>query len=36
MSHDPSHITPLEGAEEVRLEQFEIDILKTLAEEDMN
>lgn len=33
MLHDPSHITPLEVAEEVRLEQFEIDILKTLAEE---
>ena len=33
MLHDPSHISPLEVAEEVKLEQVEIDILKTLAEE---
>ena len=33
MLHDPSHISPLEVAEEIKLEQAEIDILKTLAEE---
>ena len=33
MLHDPSHISPLEVAEEVKLEQYETDILKTLAEE---
>ena len=33
MLHDPSHISPLEVAEEVKLEQFEIDVLKSLAEE---
>ncbi len=32
MLHDPSHITPLEVAEEVKLEQFEIEILRNLAE----
>ena len=31
--HDPSHISPLEVAEEIKLEQAEIDILKSLAEE---
>ncbi len=33
MLHDPSHITPPEIAEEIRLEQFEIDVLRKLAEE---
>ncbi len=33
MLHDPSHITPPEVAEEIHLEQFEIDTLKKLAEE---
>lgn len=33
MLHDPSHITSPEVAEEIQLEQFEIDVLKNLAEE---
>lgn len=33
MLHDPSHITPLEVTEEIKPEQAEIDILKSLAEE---
>ena len=33
MLHDPSHVTPPEVAEEIHLEQFEIDVLKKLAEE---
>ncbi len=33
MIHDPSHIMPPETAEDIVLEQFEIDILKRLAEE---
>ncbi len=33
MLHDPSHISPLEVAEEVQLDQSERDILKSLAEE---
>ena len=33
MLHDPSHISPLEVAEEIKLIQVEIDILITLAEE---
>lgn len=32
MLHDPSHISPLEVANKIRLEQPDIDILKTLAE----
>ncbi len=34
MLHDPSHITPPEVAEEIHLEQFEIDVLRKLAEEN--
>jgi len=33
MLHDPSHITPPEVAEAIKLEQFEIDILKRLGQE---
>ena len=33
MLHDPSHITPPEIAEKIKLEKFEVDILKKLAEE---
>ena len=33
MLHDPSHKTPPEIASEIQLEQFEIDVLKKLAEE---
>jgi len=33
MLHDPSHITPPEVAEDIKLEQFQIEILKNLAEE---
>ncbi len=33
MLHDPSHKTPPEVAEEIKLDTTEIDILKKLAEE---
>jgi hypothetical protein len=36
MLHDPSHISPQEVAGEINLEQAEIDILKSLAEEWAN
>lgn len=33
MLHDPSHISPAESTGEIKLEKFEIDILRKLAEE---
>ena len=36
MLHDPDHINPSETAEEIELEQNEVDILRSLAEEWAN